>query len=935
MNREHQVAADKLIITILFLLIGTSGWAQRINAITFDKLPQDYQLYPRNAQSEAQIPISGRVEEEGWQYVSVQLFRDRQAIGYKRASVSYADGKGRFTVDPFTIRAEKAEYDIKLYLVKGTDSVNVVNRTNIVAGDVYVFAGQSNASAFFRETRTNEFCRTFGKTSGTYGADPYNAADTAWAVSNQTMLAQNVGTFAFEFQRLILERYGIPTCLINGAVHWSMMAHFANRTPNNPADLTNGYGRMLYRLQKAGVDKAVKALIYRQGESEAYGEGSFWGSYFDTFYKNLKTDLPSIRQLYVYQIDIIEYAVAAAPLVREAQRALIGKYADIRVLPSIGTQGFDGLHYSDEGYNQNAQELTRLVGRDFYNSGDVDNIDAPNIQRVEYANKERTEINLLFNDRQELTWTDRFENAQMKDYFYIDGRQGEVTAGRAVGNRVILTLKNPLAASKLSYLPPKVESNSPNFPYRGPYMTNKRGMRALAFYEAPIIYPFLDAPVLAATPVLETVLQLGWNSIAGASGYVLEVKGPDSGTFRSLGQVAAAALTYRADGLSANTAYTFRIKAIGNNTESDWYQIDSKTPAYLSAPVVQGMATFATAVSVSWQPVTDAGGYVVERRLSTETGYTMLTTLNASALSYTDNSAAPNSNYTYRVKATGRYSDSPFGSVSLQTPALLTTPEITVNVVYNNALTVGWKAVPNATSYRVDRKSGGDDYKLIGAFEPTAISLKDTSLTPGTVYTYRIKALGDRTESPSASMSAITPSLLDTPELAVAPTSFDALTLSWKASRNATHYLLEQKTSGKDEYEKPIRLEGTATQYIDTKLTPNSEYAYRITAYGDKTQSAAVMAKGTTLMLLAVGQEPAVTVRVWPNPATEGQVSVRFSGPVTGIVQLLDTRGVVYQRQEVANATQMPLTLTGYPAGMYLIQVKRTADVLVQKLLIN
>ncbi len=620
---------------------------------------------------------------------------------------------------------------------------------------------------------------------------------------------------------------------------------------------------------------------------------------------------------------------------REAQRALIGKYADIRVLPSVGTQGFDGLHYSDEGYNQNAQELTRLVGRDFYNSTDVDNIDAPTIQRVEYANKERTEINLLFDDRQEMTWTDQFENAQMKDYFYVDGRQGEIVAGRAVGNRVILNLKSPLAATKLSYLPPKIESNSPNFPYRGPYTTNKRGMRALAFYEAPIIYPFLDAPVLAVTPVLETALQLGWSSTAGATGYMLEVKGPESGTFRSLGQVTAATLTYRADGLLANTAYTFRIKAIGNNAESGWYQVDKRTPAYLSTPAVQGMATFATAVSVSWQPVADALGYVVERRLATETGYTTLTTLNASALSYTDNSAAPNGNYTYRVKATGRYTDSPFGSVGLQTPALLATPVITVDVVYNNALTVGWKEVPNATSYRVDRKSANEEYKLIGAFGPAATSLKDTNLTPGTAYTYRIKALGDRTESPTASISAATPSLLDTPGVVVTPTSFDALTLAWKANKNATHYLLERKTPGSDEYEKPIRLEGTATQYIDTKLTPNSEYAYRITAYGDKTQSAAVVAKGTTLMLLAVGQDPAVTVRVWPNPATDGQVSVRFSGPVTGIVQLLDVRGVVYQQQAVVNATQLPLLVTGYPAGMYLIQVKRTADVLVQKLLIN
>jgi hypothetical protein len=936
MNRELQAAADKVIITILFCLIGTSGWAQRINAITFDKLPQDYQLYPRNAQSEAQIPIAGRVEEDSWQYVSVQLFRDRQPIGYKRASVSYSDGKGRFAVDPFTIRAEKAEYDIKLYLVKGADSVNVVNRTNIVAGDVYVFAGQSNASAFFRETRTNEFCRTFGKVSGTYGAEPYNPADTAWAMVNQSMLAQNVGTFAFEFQQQILEKYGIPTCVINGAVHWSTMASFANRSANNPADLTNGYGRILYRLQKAGIDKAVKALIYRQGESEAYGDGGFWSTYFDTFYRNLKIDLPSIKHVYVFQIDIIDYAVAAAPLVREAQRALIGRYNDVQVIPSVGTQGFDGLHYTDEGYIQNAQELTRLVGRDVYNSSDVDNIDAPNIQRVEYANRERTEISLLFNDRQELVWTDQFENQQMKDYFYINGRQGEVVAGRADGNRVILTLRNPFMATRLSYLPAKVDPGSPGFPYRGPYITNKRGMRALSFYEAPIIYPFLDAPVLAGTPLSETTLQLSWNSIAEATGYILEVKGPDSGLFRVLGQLPAGTTAYRADGLSANTTYTFRIKSVGSNTESIWNQIDSKTPDFLKAPVVQGMATFATAVSLSWQSVPDAGGYVVERRLSDENGYTTLGTLNAGTLSYSDRAATPNSNYTYRVKATGRYSDSPYGSVSVQTPALLATPEITVNIVYNNALVVDWKAIPNATSYQVERKAASEEYKLIGTYAPTATSIKDTNLTPGTLYSYRIKAIGDRTESPVASMSAVTPAMLETPELVITPTSFDILTLSWKANRNATHYLLERKMPDSVGYEKPIRLDGTATEYIDTRLMPNSEYAYRIMAYGDKTHSALATAKGTTQVLLAVGQDPAVTLRLWPNPTTGGEVSVRFSGPVSGLIQVLDLRGKVYQQQEVVNAVQLSLSLTGgYPAGMYLIHIKRASDMLVQKLLIN
>ena len=92
-----------------------------------------------------------------------------------------------------------------------------------------------------------------------------------------------------------MDNYGIPTCLINGGTHWSNAQIHANRTANNPADLTNTYGRLLYRIQKAGVQNAVKAFIYRQGESEAYGEGSNFKLHFNTVLSNLKLDLPSIK----------------------------------------------------------------------------------------------------------------------------------------------------------------------------------------------------------------------------------------------------------------------------------------------------------------------------------------------------------------------------------------------------------------------------------------------------------------------------------------------------------------------------------------------------------------------------------------------------------------------------------------------------------------
>ena len=1025
--RLHILSRQSAILCLL-CLAGLSGMAQRIGAVTFSKLPQNYQLYPRNEQNEARISISGQVEEADWQSVSVQVFRNKQEVGHKRAALNYTAGRGRFAVEPITIRAEKAEYAFVVYLVKGTDSVRVVDRQNIVAGDVYVLTGQSNASNFFRDTRTNEFCRTFGKTSGTYGADAYDPADTTWAIANQTLLTQNVGTMGFEFQRLILEKYGIPTCLINGAVHWSMMAHHANRNPGNPADLATGYGRMLYRLQKGGIDKVVKALIMRQGESEAYGEGNNWGGNFDIYYRNLKTDLPSIKQLYVFQIDLINPAVAAAPLIRETQRALVDKYLDIQVIPSVGTAGFDGLHYSEEGYIQNAQELTRLVARDFYSSTDVDNIDAPNARKAYYSSEDRTQITLQFNDGQALVWREEFDGLLMKNYFYLDGQAGEIIVGRAVGNRIVLTLKKPSTATRLTYLPPKSDPGRPNTPFQGPYLTNKRGMRALSFYELPIGDVFIEpqplaAPTLTLAVLSPTAIQLSWNNVPNATAYLLERRDAQSGTFKLLKQLPAGTLTYLADGLADNTTHVFRIKAVGLAVESAWQQVEGKTLAFLAFPELSVSVVYNNELVLNWRPVPGAVSYQIDRRVGAG-NFQKLGTFGPTITTTKDTGLEPGTTYMYRIQAFGDKTESSVFSVNGITPGLLSTPAITLTVLYNNSLTVNWKAISGASTYQLDRKLAGRSYERVGTFGPEtvafadttlqpgavysyrlkalarvtesistnadvqmpallptptlsssviynnivevnwtlvtnakayqlerlnpgrwyqkiglftagALAFRDTNLTPGAAYTYRLTAIGDKTESPVVSVSTVTPDRLVKVELVVTPASYDAMNISWKVVPNATYYLLERRTAGAVAYEQPIRLNAQQTEYTDAQLTPNTAYQYRITAYGDKTKSDPVLVEGRTLVLLAVGQDPSIEFGLWPNPVIDGQVLVLFSMPVTGTLQLVDLRGVVLVEQVLSSTDQLPFSVVGYAAGVYLVRVKQMAGMLVKKLIIR
>lgn len=484
-NNKIMKIFNTLIIILLFY---SSPRAQKFFATTFENLPQNYQLYPRNDTNEASIPISGKIEETGWNYFSIQIFRNKQFIGYQKAPISYNKTIGNFAFKTIKIKAEKAEYDFKIYAVRDKDSLNVVTRENIVAGDVYVITGQSNATAFFNDTRTNEFCRTFGKITGNFNADNGNPADTLWSVANQDAYFQGVGAMGFEIQKIILEKTGIPTCLINGGFNWSSMKQHATRTANNPTDLTNGYGRMLYRLQKAGIAQSVKALIFRQGETEAYGEGVDWAGNFDIFYKNLKTDLPSIQKIYLFQIDIIDPArPVTAPQVREMQRVINDKYSNINAFSTVGTIGFGGLHYTPEGYQQNGQELAPLILRDFYNGTDLDNITPPTVRRAYYSNKDNTEITVQFDQGQELTWTEQVRNLLMKNQFFLDGINGLISSGSVVnGNQVVLKLITPIPVKTLSYMPPFIDNKSADFPYTGPYIKNKRGLRAFSFYEMKI-----------------------------------------------------------------------------------------------------------------------------------------------------------------------------------------------------------------------------------------------------------------------------------------------------------------------------------------------------------------------------------------------------------------------------------------------------------------
>lgn len=472
----------RLYGSFILVLWALSAFGQ----VDFEQLPRDLQLYPRDAANQAGVPISGRVTTAGWSRISVQVLREGKVSQLLSQSIAPAATNTAFQFQP-QIKAEPAEYSVRVFLHKNNDSTVVATRNRIVCGDVYLLNGQSNAGAgtgldqYYSFDFDDKYLRncTF----------PYNSlnipADMRWYPAKEPYAS--VGGFGLTLQRLILQTYGIPTVLLNGAVGGTNIIELTTRDAANPANLGTFYGQLLFRAQWAGVAKHVKAIIWKQGEYEA-GSGANISTYdarFKEFYDNLRQDYNPQARIYLSQINIItgDVKVEAAAALRDYQRRTKYLFNNLETIATVGTPGYDGVHYSPVAHQQLAFEQFRQIARDVYGSKDTLQINSPDIKKVFY-NARKDSITLAFDEGMQLVYKAdtafynfatgaKLYSRELKDYFYLDGQSGLVTGGSAANNYVTLVLRQPVAAKTLRYLPAYFSDEKSQL-YDGPTLKNTR-----------------------------------------------------------------------------------------------------------------------------------------------------------------------------------------------------------------------------------------------------------------------------------------------------------------------------------------------------------------------------------------------------------------------------------------------------------------------------
>lgn len=487
--------------------------------VSFTSIPKDLQFFARDANNHATISVVGSVDSPNITSINVDFYRNNILRNTVSQNLIYGGGSATFNLSDI-ITAELAEYKIVVRTIDNTSVVQVIaTRDKLLAGDAYVIMGQSNSHPTRAGyTFTNEYLRSFGIQTGNTNYNTYNPADITWGnaqanytgvsgtgdATNPTYFAgpYMAGVWGLQMMEDLKNQFQVPICVINGGAGSSTIDQ--NLPGVDHFDLATVYGRMLYRVQQAGLQNNIKGIFWHQGEKNADGTFVNYPVNFDILYNAWKADLPGIQKIYVFQTNLNGcYGGASVnqSAMREWQRSLPQTKTDISVFPMAGIPGMqsgDGneianCHYGLNGYKTMGSRVAQVVAKEIYGFNNTDNVLPPNITAAAF-NAARTQITLTFNNSN-LVAQAAVGSYDLKDYFYLDGASGNVSTLTVIGNTVVLDLTAASSAQTISYLSNSLYNDNSTV-YAGPYLTNTKNIGALTFHN----YPLAGALVLPHAP---------------------------------------------------------------------------------------------------------------------------------------------------------------------------------------------------------------------------------------------------------------------------------------------------------------------------------------------------------------------------------------------------------------------------------------------------
>lgn len=441
----------KKILTILLINICLFSFGQ----VNYTSVPINKQLVARDLVTNlGTINISGSVNNTNafYDFDAIQIVVTRNGAAYSSQSqnLSFSGNTAMFNID-VTIASELANYKITINGIKSGTPTFIRSASDVVAGDVFIVQGQSNAEANSRDgtsanSNQSPFIRVYA--SGTENGTNLENNNTWFTAEGDRHkdIDGNAGQWGLKLARMLMDDLQIPIAIFNGA-HGGQAIEFFQAPGDYQTSTGSNYGRMYYRLNKTGLKNNVRAVLWSQGEANSFNSGmdvNVYMNYFNTLKASWLNDYPNIEHFYMFQTRECNCGTTSGGRlkIKEAQRLLALNDADISIMPTTGmTLSSDDCHYPFEnGYEKFATRIYPLVKRDIYGESFPQNIDAPEIVSAKLMSPTSLEIETNMPMQLNAANDAALLNKIQQDYLLTNVGSATINAVQITGNKIIFTL---------------------------------------------------------------------------------------------------------------------------------------------------------------------------------------------------------------------------------------------------------------------------------------------------------------------------------------------------------------------------------------------------------------------------------------------------------------------------------------------------------------
>ena len=371
---------------------------------------------------------------------------------------------------------------------------------------------------------------------------------------------------------------------------------------------------------------------------------------------------------------------------------------------------------------------------------------------------------------------------------------------------------------------------------------------------------------LSATAVSPSEIEVTWSAVSGADRY--DVQSAEAGGSWGDTLDAGAETSYSYVGLTMNTEYSVRVRAVDGSRTSGWTTPVSATTDVQPPGNPEANEESASSVRVTWDAVSGADRYDLRYR---EDGGSWGSPVNVgSATEYLVGSLTAATLYDFQLRSVAGSRTSDWtASVSATTPSPDPPANFRTTGATATTVALGWDAVSGADRYRIRRAArGASDWE---SFTVETTSAVDGGLDPATTYRYQIQTVpaeGRPSEWSAPALSVATAALGIPANLTVTGQTATTVSLAWDAVAEAEGHELRRDGGA-------VIAVGEVTSHTDERLTPDTAHAYEVRASLGSAHS---------------GWSPAVparTARVMPPENLRAEATSAFSvemgwDPVSG-----------------------------------------------------